>query len=466
MPVKKKDHSGTMVGAGTTLGTVGLVGGGLPGTKSRANLADVKTASGRKEKAKIAGKAYGAGEFGYRHNAHHVFDTFTLKPKAKGTENPTRKQAFRQGEFAGRSASETDIIRHLNIGRKASNVALAGGAALVGAGAYQHSKRKGVHKAAKRDHFKADAITAGGASTAVLGGGVSTLLDRQGKKWSKRSAASLHQAMKMNPKAGGYTIQPSKHRVPDVKPEKSTGVLASERNKIFAGRSKEHAAKVGALHGSAGQERYFAKTYGDMAKISRKVGVAGVGIAAAGVAGKHGYEINRNKSHVKKNLAMAKGARIPGVAAITDHRGSIHFLSELPKLQQGNPQRVLNTTRRPKRKLMRTGPRQLPSTTGAVSKSFMEMPGTLINDDSTRTESLTAVRTRDLKSGRFVGAPTLVAKKLNMTTSVKRIMEGTTAGVIGGVAANQFPQNQRSTKKLLKKMDPETTVTLKKKDRR
>jgi hypothetical protein len=95
--------------------------------------------------------------------------------------------------------------------------------------------------------------------------------------------------------------------------------------------------------------------------------------------------------------------------------------------------------------------------------SFIEMPGTFTNEETTRSESLTSVRTRDLKTGRFVGAPTLVAKKLNLSTSVKRIMEGTTAGVIGGVAANQFPQNQRSTKKILKKMDPETTVTLKKK---
>ena len=53
--------------------------------------------------------------------------------------------------------------------------------------------------------------------------------------------------------------------------------------------------------------------------------------------------------------------------------------------------------------------------------SFLEMPN-FFNDEEwdeaedlpaqprTRTENLTAIRTRDLKTGRFVGAPSLVTK--------------------------------------------------------
>ena len=45
----------------------------------------------------------------------------------------------------------------------------------------------------------------------------------------------------------------------------------------------------------------------------------------------------------------------------------------------------------------------------AFEVDFLEMPGAMTKPD-TREESLTAIRTRDLRTGRFVGAPTLVAK--------------------------------------------------------
>jgi len=81
--------------------------------------------------------------------------------------------------------------------------------------------------------------------------------------------------------------------------------------------------------------------------------------------------------------------------------------------------------------------------------SFDEMPGTFASETDLREEQLTSIRTRDLKTGRFVGAPTLVAKN----RSVTRIAEGSVAGIVGGVAANQLPQNQRSTRRVLKKKE-------------
>jgi hypothetical protein len=86
---------------------------------------------------------------------------------------------------------------------------------------------------------------------------------------------------------------------------------------------------------------------------------------------------------------------------------------------------------------------------------FLEMPGML------PTEDLAKVRLRDVHTGRFVASPSLVYKKL----SVSSLFEGITAGSIGGVIANQVPQNRRSSKKALKRLDPNLSVGLKKKSK-
>jgi hypothetical protein len=60
-----------------------------------------------------------------------------------------------------------------------------------------------------------------------------------------------------------------------------------------------------------------------------------------------------------------------------------------------------------------------------------------------------------------------VSKKFSLT-GFKGVAEGVTAGSIGGIVANQFPQNRTSSKKSLKKvekLDPKLSVTLKKKEK-
>lgn len=84
---------------------------------------------------------------------------------------------------------------------------------------------------------------------------------------------------------------------------------------------------------------------------------------------------------------------------------------------------------------------------------FLEMPGMM------PTENLAQVRLRDVHTGRFVASPSLVYKKM----SASSVFEGIMAGSIGGVIANQVPQNRRSSKKALKKLDPKMSVTLKRK---
>lgn len=85
-------------------------------------------------------------------------------------------------------------------------------------------------------------------------------------------------------------------------------------------------------------------------------------------------------------------------------------------------------------------------------------------EDGNQAERFTAIRVRDVKTGRFVAAPSLVTK--GMPKSVTRIMEASTAGIIGGVIANQAPQNNRSwktNKKKLKKLEDDLSVKLVKK---
>lgn len=499
---KKSDHSGAMVGTGGTAATVGLVGGGIPGTHASRNLGDVRNAPSRGSQARNMGRAYGAGEFGYRTNAHHTYKTFGLHSDLP--KNATKQQAFRHGEKLGGITAEDKIIRHLKIGRRASNVALVGGTALAGAGLYQHHKNKPktVAKAAKKDTYGADVATSAGATTAVLAGGLSHTLDTQGRQWSKKAAGNFKQAHSMNPKMGSFSYKAkNKTRVPHPQPDKLTDTIAGDHADVFRGKTRAHAEAAGRLHGEANQARYFAKTYGKFAKVTRGVGLAGAGVAAAGLGAK--YESNK---HVKKSLAMPKGVKIPGTSAFTDLKGAVHFSSDMPKLHPGNPQRVLNTTRRPKRKLVRSGARQRATLTGGVAKSFLEMPG-MFADPDTRTEQLSTVRTRDVKTGRFVGAPTLVSKlaPINVGRKTGHALEvgsdlalygmlGTGAAAAGGGAAASKKKKKTmvakpmvsksvteaalgtaswavpvgwlgvDTKRKRRKMDPATTVTLTKKE--
>jgi len=71
-----------------------------------------------------------------------------------------------------------------------------------------------------------------------------------------------------------------------------------------------------------------------------------------------------------------------------------------------------------------------------------------------RKETLMMVRTRDVKTGRFVGAPTLIAKN--------RWLDRLTDTVTTGADVRELRQKKKQLKKV--KLDPNLSVTLKKKD--
>ena len=313
---RKRDYSGAAVGGGAVVGAAGLAGGGIPGVKSKRIMVDVKSAQGIRAKATNLAHAYRGGEFGYRHNAHHTFKTFGL-----GGDIPkkaTRVEHFTHGDKVGRIAAEDKIIRHLKVGRVASNVALAGGAASVAAGL--HQRKKLVAK--RRDDFKADALATAGGTTALGAAGASRVLNSQGRKWSKQSAASHETAQKLVPKLGGYDVRQNKTKVPDVVPHRSKMKNTVQHKTVFAGRSNKTAEAAGALKGAAVQERYFAGTYGIAAKIARKVAVGGALVGAAGLGAKAlnakrsgAATVEASKSFIPAMRGHRDGAWVPALQA-------------------------------------------------------------------------------------------------------------------------------------------------------
>jgi hypothetical protein len=100
--------------------------------------------------------------------------------------------------------------------------------------------------------------------------------------------------------------------------------------------------------------------------------------------------------------------------------------------------------------------------------SFLEMPNSASEESSAeevvteggspaRVERLTAVRLRDLHTGRFVAAPSLVTKSFSL--------RGATETVFGGTAdVGNSRRVWRRTKKKVTALDPKLSVTLKKKE--
>ena len=324
---QKRDYSGAAVGSGSVVGAVGLAGGGIPGVKSKHIMVDVKGAKGVKAKTtKLAG-AYRGGEFGYRHNAHHTFKTFGLGGDAP--KKATRVEHFTQGDKAGRVVAEDKIIQHLKVGRRASNVALIGGTALAGAGIHQRRKRV----VEKRDDFKADVTTAAGATTALTAGGVSRVLNSQGRKWSKRSAINHDTAEMLNPRLGGYDVKRTKTKVPDVVPHRSKMKNTNQAKTVFAGRSNKSAQAAGALKGEASQGRYFAATYGAAAKIARKVAIGGAAVGAVGLGAK---AVNAKRHEVTKadDLAARRAAKATKKITLATRKATVETnypIARLPR---------------------------------------------------------------------------------------------------------------------------------------
>ena len=155
----------------------------------------------------------------------------------------------------------------------------------------------------RSDDYKADALISGGATTTALGGAGALALRHQGRKWADKSKASIDAAQKLNPKLGGYKVKQTRHGVPDVVPERSSGWNVHEHKRVFAGRSSKATEEAGRLRGAAGQQRYFAGVYGKIGQTSRKVAVGGALMGATGLGAKYleprPHGVNKSIPHMQ-----------------------------------------------------------------------------------------------------------------------------------------------------------------------
>jgi hypothetical protein len=327
---KRRSDGGTAVGVGTTVSGLGLVGGGVPGARPDSGRLAHRTRGTKIERTAHLVSATRGGVFGYREDAHRSFLN-RQNSDLRGWRPTNRGNHYERGTVQGKAQAEKQIIRHLRVGRNASNAVLAGGGALVATGLVQRRRQR--RSVAKRDDYKSNAVIAGGGALAVAGAGGSRALDAQGRKWAKRSAASLDASNKINPHLGGYDIkQPAKKtkrsmlrtssRVPDVVPHRNFADLNYNNRGVWHRRSNKDTIAAGKLRGQASQQRYFARVYGKIGQAARKTAVGGVAVGAAGLGSKY-LEVKVRPREVRKVETTMSDAEAKRTAARYDTRGPL-----------------------------------------------------------------------------------------------------------------------------------------------
>lgn len=285
---------------GVTAGT-GLAAGGVPGGKSDFSaIMDLKKPEKKgvkgavkavKDNRHVARVAPG-GILGFRSSAHrgglYGFGLQRLEDKTKPAK--TAHEAFFQGRNAGKIKPEKQILRHMSRGKKAAGAALIGGAGAMGYGARQ--ARDSVNKSERSDKYNG-ALLGGGAATAGVSHGASSLLGSQKKKWEGRAIVHTDAAGTLVPKIAG-------RKGNSMYPAISDGEI--KRNpQLLEGTKKKTARKAGALRGAAVQERHFAEVYGSTQKVVRRGRTPGLIAAAAGAGGLYAT----HKKPVKKSATMS-----------------------------------------------------------------------------------------------------------------------------------------------------------------
>ena len=255
---RRRDQAAALTGAGLAAGTTGLVASGLP-VRARPGAAPSPL----------------HGILGWRIAAHEGANRrFEAERKAKASKLLLRRGSeYERARRAGRIAPEREVIEHLKVGRKAGRTALLGGALATAAGV-AGSRSASVKKAADDQGRRSSSVGAGlaaaGATTAGISHVGSRVLSEQGRQWSARGADELAQAARIAPGIGGER--------PKYASDLKRGALRRLRRKKIR--------RAAALHGAAGQSRYFAHVYDQNAKLLWKVRGGGLAAVAAGVGTK------------------------------------------------------------------------------------------------------------------------------------------------------------------------------------
>jgi hypothetical protein len=257
-----------IAGAGAVTAGAGLAGGGIPGFRSDSEtIRNVRQGNWKRRTGAALSSGRG-GVFGYRIDAHQgALDRFSNDKKYFADKPASRPESFMRGRGAGKIKPEVDIIRHLKIGRRASGVALLGGAAATTYGVHQARSQK-LRKAEESIQRYNGALAGAGGGAAALSIGGEKILRRQGRKWSAREADSRRQAAK---------IIPNLKNVDDNEARKNP--------RILAGKSKVQAEAAGGHRGAAAQEKYFSHVYNVSARYARKIRNPALATAAVGGGG-------------------------------------------------------------------------------------------------------------------------------------------------------------------------------------
>lgn len=300
---QRRNSSGAVIaGAGGTAAAGGLVGGGIPGVKSKVLPHQAEGSRMQRGRATLASAR--GGIFGFRTDAHRGF--LQQETDAANKSKPTtRVEHFVHGRGAGKIGPEKEIIRHLKVGRVGSNVALVGGAGAAAYGVHRMRNKK-VSKARKdTDRYFGTALGAGATAAAGSAGGAH-LLEHEGRKWAKRSGDSVEGARKIIPRLGGTATngRSPNPRVPDVRPQVQTGKVIREPQKFLSGHSSAKAEAAGKLHGAAAQQRHFAGVYGHMGNQVRRIRNPALAVAAVGGGGL--ALSHRKRKRVKKSYTAGQ----------------------------------------------------------------------------------------------------------------------------------------------------------------
>lgn len=282
---KQNDEQGAAIAtAGGVAATTGLVGGGIPGINSDSEvLANFRDKSKPWHKRAGAGLAsMRGGVFGYRKDAHQKqYNTWKKDTDFYAGKDATRAQMYQRGRTAGKLEPELKIIHAMKRGRKLSYGLLGGGLAATAYGADKMREKKpkvpknlryefGKTSSYQRKEDRTNgAMVGGGLAAAGLSQGITSVLQHQGKKWTKVKDANLEEAARI---------------IPKMTPQSTGADHEADPKKYLDHKSKKQAYDAGVKRGTATQAKYFARIYGSgkTANIVRGVRNPALAVAATG----------------------------------------------------------------------------------------------------------------------------------------------------------------------------------------
>lgn len=276
-----------LTGGGVATGG-GLLAGGIPGAIPRTEGMELK----RGKPVKLKPKHMTGGIIGFREQAHkkrmdEVSGWDELDQTTPGRVKATHHTAFQYGNNPGMARVEREVIPDIRRAKHGSHALLGAGLLTAGYGAHkihQANKAKQQQKPLRKDYYtedqqrKAAKMVGGGLGTGAVGLGVGGALGHYGRKYGKHAKQYQEEA---------------ERAVPAIKGKHPKEVMG--QHDIFQGHTKEEAHLAGRRMGQVKQAKYVSNVYNAHAKPLMGVGLAGLGVAAAGA-----HKMKRNQQREQR----------------------------------------------------------------------------------------------------------------------------------------------------------------------